>query len=316
MRQVISYTIVAVNGWSTAFYGAIFIWLRRSSFNAFGVSMIAVGAVILLLTPFLTNETVPYYLIRAKESTALKKFIKLKSERKANAKTCAQFDELKAMVGDELENDHRSNLKSFCIVLRTRLLHVFASSTPLLLFVMNEVCSWHGVKYQSIDNVFFTELTAARVIVGTVVLMAASYLGRHKFIYSATILASALFIQSNLYFSWPSQQFLRSSIRYSLPIAYSLLSFGIDYYQTKQSVDAFPVTTKAWSLSALAIIEHLCHAGLIAIFIRRPDESKILIAAAIILLAIFSLIKVPDTKKLSLRATRNEYCNKKQRRLL
>lgn len=320
MRQVISYWIIATIAISTAFYSFMmnFWYKNRSDFLTvptfcIGFNVLLIAVLAMILTPILTNETVSYYLVRDKESKALKKFTKLKSERKSCATTTLkQFNEYKTMVDEDKQNDRGifsgDNFKSFYIVLMTRLLHLATSNVPLLMLLMTEVGTWGAVKYWSVDDGFLTELCTARFIIGTIVLTAASWFGRHKFIYIGTILASVAilvgFLQ-NMYLPWSAQHTLRQIIGYSVPVAYAIYSFGVDYYQMKQSVEAFPITTKAWSLAIVAIIEQLTHAGLIAIFIHRLQEVKILIAGAIIVLSFVSVTVVPDTRKLSLRATRN-----------
>lgn len=266
----------------------------------------------LLLTPILTNEAVPYYLVHGKEAKALKKFAKLNRECKSRAKTVQRFDEFKAMVNEDVQNGHGilsgNNAMPLYIVLNSRLLHMTISSVPLLMLVMSEVGTWKAVEFWSVDGGFLTELTLARVVIGAVVLAVASCCGRHKFIYIATILASGLFtvgFLQNIHLSWTARKTLRQVLGYAVVVAYTVLPFGIDYYQMKQSVEAFPVTKKAWSLAIVATVEHIFHAGLIAIFIHRLVEVKILIAGTIIVLSLVSNVVVPDTRKLSLRATGN-----------
>lgn len=319
MRQVTSYVIAATIAVSVTFYSAVMNSWYVSGFDSpseqkfrIGFNLIVFGAVAMFLTPILTNEAVPYYLIRGDDEKARKKFIMLKSERGPRAMTLQKFDEFRTMIEEDKHIDggilSGGNSMSLYIVLITRLLHVVTSCVPLLMLMMSEVGSWGAVKFRSIDGGFLTELSAARIIVGTIVLALASWFGRHKFIYIGTILTSGTFIVlflQNIHLSWTAQLTLRSIINYTVPVGYAFFSFGVDYYQMKQSVDAFPVTEKACSLAIVATIEHLTHAGLIAIFIHRLEELKVLIAGAIIVLSFVSVAVVPDTKKLSLRATRN-----------
>lgn len=321
MRQVTSYAIAATIAVSVTFYSAMINFWYFSRIDSpseqklgIGFNLIVFGAVAMLLTPILTNEAVPYYLIRGDDEKARKKFIKPKSERRPRAMTLQKFDEFQAMIEEDKHIDggilSGDNFMSLYIVIITRLLHVVTSCLPLLMLMMSEVGSWGAVQFRSIDSGFLTELSAARIIVGTIVLIVASWFGRHKFIYIGTILTSGIFIVlflQNIHLSWTAQLTLRSVINYTVPVGYAFFSFGVDYYQMKQSVavDAFPVTQKACSLAIVATIEHLTHAGLIAIFIHRLEELKVLIAGAIIVLSFVSVAVVPDTKKLSLRATRN-----------
>lgn len=317
MRQVISYVITTTVALSVAFYSYMMnVWYNNDFPTTpkfyIGFNVIVIGVLALLLTPMLTNETVPFYLVRGKETKALKKFAKLNGERKPRAKTVQKFNEFKRMVEEDVQNGHGilsgGNLTPLYIVLNARLLHLFISSVPMLMLVMSEMGSWRALKFQSFDGGFLTESSAARIIVGTIVMAVASWCGRHKFIYIATILASGMFLVGflqNMHLSWDARHTLRVMLSYFVPVAHTLLSYGVDYYQMKQSVEAFPVTKKAWSLATIATVEHLIHAGLIAIFIHRLEEVKILIAGAIILLSIVSAAKVPDTRTLSLRATRN-----------
>lgn len=318
MRQVVSFTITATIALSAAYYSFMVNFWYDNRISApkllIGANVGVIASLALVLAPILTNETVPYYLVRGKVDKGLKLFAKLKSERKPRAKTVQHFNEFTAMVEEDVQNGRGilsgGNGTPLYIVLNTRLLHLAMSCVPLLMLVMREVGTWGSVFNWSIDGGFLFELNVARITVGTVVLMVASRIGRHKFIYAATILASAIFIfgfLQNMHLDWRDRRTLRSLISYFVPVAYTLLSFGADYYQMKQSVDAFPVTKKAWSLATVATIEHLAHAGLIALFIHYLAEVKILISGAIIVLAFVSVAVVPDTRKLSLRATRNAF---------
>lgn len=312
MRQVIAYAVTATIAVSVTFYSAVMFDLTSAPKIGIGLNLIVFGALAMFLTPILTNETVPYYLIRGNDDKAQKKFMKIKSECRPRVETLQKFDELKAMVEeDKYIGDGTLSGVDFMplyIVLNTRLLHVATSCVPLLILLMSEVGSWGAVKHWSIDGGFLIELSAARFMVGTCVLAVASWYGRHKFIYIGTILTSGTFIVmclQNIHLSWTAQQTLRGIINYTMPVGYAFFSFGVDYYQMKQSFDAFPVTQKAWSLAIVATVEHLTHAGLIAIFIHCLEEVKVLTATAIIVLSFVSVAMVPDTKTFSLRATRN-----------
>lgn len=277
-----------------------------------GFHVIVAGVLALLLTPILTNEAIPYYLLRGKEAKALKRFAKLKSERKPRVKTVQQFEEFKAMVEEDVQNGNGilsgGNFTPLYIVLNTRLLHLAMSCVPLLMLLMHEVGLWDPKKYWTIDSGFLTELTIARLIVGIIVVALASCCDRHKFIYIVTILISVSFLVAflqNMHLSWAGRHTLRDILGYSVPVAHTLIVFGVDYCQMKQSVEAFSVTKKAWSLAIVAIIEHSAHAGLIALFIHHLEEVKVLIASAIIILSFLAVYIVPNTRNLSLRATRN-----------
>lgn len=323
MRQVISYAITAVIALSALFYaflvnawyGTTYEYPEATQFGM-GHSVVAVALLAMLLSPILTNESSPYYLLRGNEAKARRRFAKLKSDRKRKprAKTLCQFDEIKTMVDEDLHSGRGlfsgANLRSLRIVLNVRMLHVAMSSVPLLMLLMKEVKMWRNGVWPSIDDGYLIESIAAKILFGSVVMAIARWCGRHKFIYLGLTFTSGFFLGAflqNTHLSWPARQTLCSILCYSVPVAHSLFAFGVDYYQLKQSVDAFSVTNKAWSLAIVASIEHLTHAALITLVFHHQEELKVLTAGAIILMSFTAVAIVPDTRKLSLRATRNVF---------
>lgn len=274
---------------------------------SFDFNMMVQGLFVLLVIPLLANETVPYYLTRGKVSKAQKKFAKLSGERggKSSAETLEKFDELQLMVQEDRENGQNifggGNLKPLFTVLSARLLRLFLMSATTVMIVMSATKSL-CLPNISFDGGYLIELSATQIAIGSVSLALAACFGLHKLFYiSAIVMMTSFFGITILNYH------LNSILQAILLASFAHLSLGLDYYQQEQSTDAFTVTKKASSLATIAFFEHLMHVVIIAGRIKHLNATFIFIGVGIIVLSILLLAIVPETKKLSLRETRNKF---------
>lgn len=324
MRRVISYTIVTTIASSTLFYSLAtqIAWNSRGrtligDVYSFDFNMIASGVLVLLLTPLFTNEPTTYYLLRGKVAKAQKRFAKLNSERsnKPSAEILEKFDELQLMVREDTENGTNifggGNFKPFFIVLCARLLKLFLTSAATISLIMMTASAMQ-MQTRSLDGGNFIELNALQIIVGTISLTLAACMGRHKFYYVSGIVLPIL--SAAAVFGAPFVFGIAQTQTYAFVISavgiFAHLSLGLDYYQQKQSADAFTVTKKVWSLATIGVLEQLAHAGLILAYVVSKRETTVLLIGSGIAIVLFSIIQltlVPETRKLSLRETRNKF---------
>lgn len=276
----------------------------------FGFDLIAVGVVTLVLNTILTNESVQYYLARGKVAKAQKKFSRLHNEREPSAGTLRNFDEVRTMVSEDMENGQNifggGNFKPLCTVLSARLLHLFLTSVPWIMYTL----SWAKVTPMPIhtyDDQFLIKLCAIRIIVGTIVLAIAACLGRQKFLYVSVIVIACGLVSFQGIISNVMDINAVVLMTYTLPITFECLSFGLDFYQQEQSVEAFTTTKKAWSLATIGILEQFTHIALIAAAMTLMREAFIFVGVGIVVLSCILLLVVPDTRKLTLRETRNKF---------
>lgn len=313
MRPIISYAIVMVMASSKLFYTIVVRnwYLPHAVENyTFGIDLIAVGIVIVVLNSLLTNECVPYYLMRAKVTEAQKKFALLHSEREPSAGTLRTFADMRTMVSEDIENGKNifvgGNFKPLCTVLSARLLHLLLTSVPWMMYTL----SWAKVTSMPIhtyDDQFLVELCGIRIIVGTILLAIASCLGRQKFLYVLAILIACGLVSFHGILSNVATYSVVVLMTYTLPTTFVCLSFGLDFYQQEQSVEAFTTAKKAWSLAMIGIFEHFTHVALIAASLTLDRETFTFIGVGIVVLSCILLAIVPDTRKSSLRETRNKY---------
>lgn len=315
MRRVISKSITILMALSSLAYAFTFTELLRgrNSIALNGFELMLWGGLTLIVTPFLTNETVPFLLMHKKESKALKKLTKLNSERRVSSRTVRQFEQLKSMVKEDQCISKNiltgGNLRPLFMVINARLLSLLTSSIPLT-FILIQLGVF--VLQQSNQRLWFSEIHLLRIVGGILALTIASWAGRHKLFYSLSTLFTCAFIfvaSGTLFFP-----FHRSLERFDTILiyvgfaVYGLISLGIDAYQHIHTIEAFSFTKKPWSISTVAIIEHIAHALLIAGYCMRM-YTVLAIGTTVLafIVPIILLVMVPDTHGLSLLQIRNKF---------
>lgn len=301
MRRIISFAIVMLMASSSLFYAVVLLPFAELQYPL-GFDLIAVGVLTMILIPLFTNESVPYYLARGRVAKAQKKFSKLRSEQEPSTETLREFDAVRAVVREDMENGKNifggGNFKPLCTVMCARLLHSLLLSTPWTMYVLS--CARkvsRPIYFFTYDDRFITELYASRIIIGTIVLAIAARLGRQVFYYISVILFGvfiATFISNGSLSLGMVQIFL-----YAIPISFAYLSLGLDYYQQKQCLDAFATTKKAWSLATIGILENMIHVALITASMIVQPEMIIFGFVGILGLSCILLVIVPRSRRSS-----------------
>lgn len=280
-----------------------------------GLLLIILGAVGMILTPILTNETVPYLLLRGKESKALEQLTRLCSEQKASRRTLQNFEELKLAVNEDKVIGSNifanGNLRPLFVIVCVRLVGVMLWNTPETLSVFQQYTYsyWFFPDYQFMVPIVHANLL---VVVGISAVFVSSYIGGDRlFYYVQVINISFLLTTSGVdhYFGYNS---LLTQIERTATILFAVISaIGVNVSVWTQSAQAFSVLKKPWSIAVVAQFEYILHITIMIITDFRFGLSRNYYVGysyqfISLILPIVLIFMLPKTTKLSLRDGRDE----------
>lgn len=281
--------------------------------NAITAAWILPLAIIgIILTPILTNETAPYFLLRGKESKALKRFARLRSEKRASYATRKSFEELKLTVEEDRIIGKNifgyGNLKPLFAILNGRLLNLLLRNVPLTLLNLGIYSSVPYLNRKS-PSIFFMTHEILYVALGALALFFSSCLGGSRLFHILALILSGvvpgvLFFGSYLPSGTDSVQVI------IIIVLFGLISLGVNVSDWIHTAQAFSVVKKPWSIAVVTLIEHAVHIALMVLYssIRfHRTLSWVGLSGALFLITITLLIMTPKSTKLSLRDARNKF---------
>lgn len=273
-----------------------------------GIAVAVMSTLGLIFTFIFYKESPVWYLKRKREAEALSVMIKLHNESQETWNIRNEFVELKTMV----EEDELTSSGLFSN----------GNSKPLMLLVLMKVayvCSFNAftnlIRYYGTtigaQNYGFMMLFGIRLFIGLVPILAVDTFGRRNFYFVSSVgmSLSLLFLGFNFWFI--KQMYFESFlvVLYEIFGGIGMASI-IDVYST----EAFGTKKKVGSIAFISTIEFL-----LQIFIYTIAETTFgnlnsfiicsLTTFALVMggISIYLYFKLPETSKMSIRQTRNEF---------
>lgn len=310
MRGVIVRRIAYLNTISTVISSLL---IHKSGYttemlNKNMASQLIILAIIgLILTPFLTHETVPYLLLHGKESQASRKLTKLRSERQPSRNTRKIFEQIQLAVNEDKINKtsifDSANLKPLFVITHARLLDLLLCSVPVTLLLM-QLYKETPLEKTRVPDSLLARHELIRALTGTLVLFISPLIGGPRtvlFVVSALSYVINWRIGANIFLVQNSMLNVQST---AIILVIAFVSVSVNTLQSLHTTQAFSISRKPWSIAFVAQIEHLAHIGLIAIYyyVKRSDMVFwTLLSGGTFFIPVLLLVMLPKSTKLSLR---------------
>lgn len=283
-----------------------------------GVYSIGYGIFAAILTIIATNESIPYLIMKNDLTSALHKYVKLRSERIPTPQTKKGFDIIHDTTLEDLELSNnifvKENSHPLLLITGARLLSLFLTNIPLLIYLSNNVASRNNKDLTSPSQPSSFQITTliiyiqiGRIIFGFVPMFFATPSFRSRLIYILCFISGITLLPiliANIFDLIPLILSFCSAVTI---ICYLFTSLGADAIQYVQAAEAFPLTKKQFSFAFIAIVEHLYH---ITIFILYNYSTPAFLLFCSVPLILFSgyLYKVmPTSSALTIRDARLKY---------
>lgn len=277
------------------------------------VQLLIFSIIGLILTPLLTQETVPYLLLHNRKRQAYTKLMNLHSERKPSQKTQRIFEELVLTVKEDKMAGKNifgsSNIKPLLAITNAKLLDLLLYSVPMTLFIIK---LYKGTPLEKISfpTSLFARNELIRILAGTLALFISSFIGGPRRVLYAVGALSFIVnwrITANLFFGYNSILHVQSTC---IILAIAIVSTSVYTLQWLYITQAFSVVRKPWSIAFATLIKHLMHIVLIAVYCYVESKEVvfwILLSAGAFFIPIILLVLLPKSTKLSLRNVRNAW---------
>lgn len=229
---------------------------------AVGIYTLGYAIFALVLIPSATNESIPFLIMHHKEEFAIQKYVQLRSERSPTPQTKQGFELIKATVlADRKYTANifaRENLKPLALISGARLLSLFLTNVPMMIYLLDIVSP------KPITPQRLIWLQSARIIFGFIPIFIAAPNIRNQIIYKLTIGCGVMLIVLQTLSSL--SQVLATVLSVIALLFYCAASVGLDAIQYVQAAEAFPLTTKQYSLAFIAVVESLIHIVLFVLY--------------------------------------------------
>lgn len=265
-----------------------------------------------IFVPIFTRES-PVTLIRQKKfDQAVSLMIRLRCESTETWNIRNEYNELKAMVEEDEETSIRiftdRNTRPLLMVLLLKVGSVLSFN-----FGVNMIRLNHATMFSSDEGNFAViVLMSVRMITGMIALFTVDTKGRRPHVLISYGGSSVLLIVMGIVIAFGSGEM--SWWFGGLLMLYEIIGgFGIGMIGDVYLSEAFNTTKKPNSIFFTTTVEFVLHAALIGATLNSVSSTKFswifLIASGIALLAITVYLrqKLPETAKMSIRQTRNEF---------
>lgn len=270
-----------------------------------GIYTLGYAIFALVLIPNATNESIPFLLMHDKEEFAIQKYVQLRSERSPTPATKQGFELIKSTVlADQKYSANiftRDNLKPLALITGARLSSLLLTNVPLMIFLLDNIITQNYITPQKL-----IWLQSARIIFGFVPIFVAEPKIRNRLIYKLTFCSGCVLFILQLFREL--SEFVGQILSVAAIFFYLFTTIGLDAIQYVQAAEAFPLTTKHYSLAFVAIIENLIHILLFVLY--HFNFISILVytcAIGLILLSTLMHIYMPNISALAICDARAFY---------
>lgn len=286
-----------------------------------GIIGLVLSAVAALLATFYTVESVPYLLRSGNDTKALHNIMRLRTESVETMKVHQDLQEMKLMVSEDM--------------LETRNIFTKNNWRPLLFMSAIKVMAFCGnnwvlniIQIQIIAFVLFPTsahlapliLTAVRFLMTMVMTYVADLMPRKLMLtISGASTGFVLLVTGILEVTVTQRTGAGAYVLLAFCVLHQLtVAFGIDPLQHILVSEAFSLTKKTWSITAISALENTLHILALAIFMNVGLTSDVMIAIPFIAAVIVAVMTpilyftMPETVGMTLRQTRDLYMAKKQ----
>lgn len=262
-----------------------------------GIYTLGYAIFALVLIPSATNESIPFLIMHHREEFAIQKYVQLRSERVPTPQTKQGFELIKnTVLADRKYNANifaRDNLKPLGLITGARLLSLFLTNIPIMIFLLDNIFK------NPISPQKLIWLQSARIIFGFIPIFIAAPNIRNQIIYKLAIGCGVILFVLQTVFTLSTV--LTSILSYTAMFFYLVTTIGIDAIQYVQAAEAFPLTTKQYSLAFIAVVENIIHILLIVLYHYHLVWVMVYICAiGLILLGIALNIYMPNISALSI----------------
>lgn len=270
-----------------------------------GIYTLGYAIFALVLIPSATNESIPFLIMHDKEEIAILKYVQLRSERSPTVQTQQGFDIIKAtVVADQKYSRNifaRENLKPLALITGARLISLFLTNVPIMIYLLDNIVQQNHITPQKL-----IWLQSARIVFGFIPIFLASPGIRNQLIYKLALSSGIILLTLQVFRE--VSELLCQILSITALFFYLVTTIGLDAIQYVQAAEAFPLTTKQYSLAFIAIVENLLHVSFIILYHFNFIPVLIYICAACLILLSISLhIYMPNISALTICDARRSY---------
>lgn len=282
-----------------------------------GIFGMVFSALAIIMASLLTYESVPYLLRAGNETKALQNMMRLRSESMETQKIHQDFQEMKLMVSQDMRESRNPFSEGNCrptMFMTAIKVMAFCGNNWVLNIIQIYIVA---LVVPGSNQLAPLILTAVRLIMSVVTAFVVDLMPRKLMLAisggaTGVVLLVTGILEVSVTGGGGVYALLVFCILHQLTVA-----FGVDPLQHILMAEAFSTTKKTWSITCIAILEHLMHIIALAIFMNVGLTIGVMIAIPFISAVVIAVITtvlyftMPETVGMTLRAARDEFNTEK-----
>lgn len=288
-----------------------------------GMVVMILGIIALILTPFITRESIPFLVRGNNQAIAYKEFVALVQTNENHARSVGEFEYWKNSILMHPEQSmhifRKENFKSLMLLCHTRILSLLFNSifvsvmfTRLLLFDEETNIQWfynetmsYGIKEFEYSLDVLLGFKMIGFVFGAILLLIGIKCNVDRFCYKLTFAwGLSAFIVYVTYSCMDAMKFkppvlLMATFVYSIMAIYMIVPFKVDvlqYGQIAKIYDEQNDNYKIWSLAFVGCVEHFLHILLLMNVFLFPSLGALLTDFGIFYISLWLLRNAPSVR--------------------